>query len=136
VRARRRQAWEAEAEINLTPMLDVLFIMLIFFVVTTSFIREAGIEISRPAAATAERREQGNIVIAIGADGDVWIDRRRVDVGAVRANIERLHAESPNADLIVQADRFSRNGILVKVLDAARLAGIEGVALAAEPEGE
>jgi biopolymer transport protein ExbD len=121
-----------ESEVNLTPMLDVVFIMLIFFIVTASFVKEAGIDISRPPAATAERKERGNILVAITENDQIWIDRRQVDPRALRANIERLHAENPQGSVVIQADKNSKNGLLVQVMDAARLAGVSNVALAAE----
>ncbi len=121
-----------ESEVNLTPMLDVVFIMLIFFIVTASFVKEAGIEITRPPAATAERQERGNILVAITKDNQIWIDRRQVSPQALRANIERLHAENPQGSVVIQADEKSQNGLLVRVMDAARLAGVSSVALAAE----
>ena len=123
---------EEEAEINLTPMLDVVFIMLIFFIVTASFVKEAGIDITRPPAATAERKERGNILVAITENDQIWVDRRQVDPRALRANIERLHAENPQGSVVIQADKNSKNGLLVQVMDAARLAGVSRVALAAE----
>ncbi len=121
-----------ESEVNLTPMLDVVFIMLIFFIVTASFVKEAGIDITRPPAATAERKERGNILVAITKDNQIWIDRRQVSPQALRANIERLHAENPQGSVVIQADEKSENGLLVRVMDAARLAGVSSVALAAE----
>ena len=129
-RARRRE--QEESEVNLTPMLDVVFIMLIFFIVTASFVKEAGIDVSRPPAATAERKERGNILIAITENDQIWMDRRQVDPRALRANIERLHAENPQGSVVIQADKNSKNGLLVMVMDAARLAGVKSVALAAE----
>ena len=129
-RARKRE--QEESEVNLTPMLDVVFIMLIFFIVTASFVKEAGIDISRPPAATAERKERGNILVAITENDQVWVDRRQVDPRALRANIERLHAENPQGSVVIQADMKSTNGLLVQVMDAARLAGIKNVSLAAE----
>ncbi len=123
---------EDEAEVNLTPMLDVVFIMLIFFIVTASFVKEAGIDVNRPNAATAERKEKGNILVAISADNQIWIDRRQVDVRALRANIERLHAENPHGAVIIQADEESKNKLLVQVMDAARMAGVKNVSIAAE----
>ena len=129
---RRRQQEVEESEVNLTPMLDVVFIMLIFFIVTASFVKEAGIEITRPPAATAERKERGNILVAITKDNQIWIDRRQVSPQALRANIERLHAENPQGSVVIQADEKSENGLLVRVMDAARLAGVSSVALAAE----
>ncbi len=131
-RRRRMEDEEEESEINLTPMLDVVFIMLIFFIVTASFIKESGIDINRPEAATAERKERGNILVAISDTGQIWIDRRQVDIRAVRANIERLHAENPQGAVVIQADTDSQHGLLVQVMDAARLAGVANVSIAAE----
>jgi biopolymer transport protein ExbD len=121
-----------ESEVNLTPMLDVVFIMLIFFIVTASFVKEAGIDVNRPDAATAERKEKGNILVAITADNQIWIDRRMVDPRALRANIERMHAENPHGSVVIQADEESKNKLLVQVMDAARLAGVKNVSIAAE----
>ena len=129
---RRRSKIQDEEEVNLTPMLDVVFILLIFFIVTASFVKESGIDINRPAAATAVRKERGNILVAITPTGQIWIDRRQVDVRAVRANIERLHAENPQGAVVIQADRDSKNGLLVEVMDAAKLAGVENISIAAE----
>ena len=129
---RKRSRTEDDTEINLTPMLDVTFIMLIFFIVTASFVKEAGIDVSRPPAATAERKERGNILVAITEKDQIWIDRRQVDPRALRANIERLHAENPQGSVVIQADKNSKNGLLVQVMDAARLAGVPNVSLAAE----
>jgi biopolymer transport protein ExbD len=131
MRQRRRRNAE-KSEVNLTPMLDVVFIMLIFFIVTASFVKEAGIDVTRPPAATAERKERGNILIAITSNDQIWIDRRPVDPRFVRANIERLHAENPQGSVVIQADKLSKNGLLVQVMDAARLAGVSNVSLAAE----
>jgi len=123
---------EEESEVNLTPMLDVVFIMLIFFIVTASFVKEAGIDVNRPNAATAERKEKGNILVAISADNQIWINRRQVDPRALRANIERMHAENPHGAVVIQADEESKNKLLVQVMDAARLAGVKNVSIAAE----
>jgi len=123
---------EDEAEVNLTPMLDVVFIMLIFFIVTASFVKEAGIDVNRPKAATAERKEKGNILVAISADNEIWIDRRQVDPRALRANIERMHAENPLGSVVIQADEESKHKLLVQVMDAARSAGVKDVSIAAE----
>ena len=123
---------EEDNEVNLTPMLDVVFIMLIFFIVTASFVKEAGIDVNRPNAATAERKEKGNILVAISENNQIWIDRRQVDPRALRANIERMHAENPNAAVVIQADEESKNKLLVQVMDSARLAGVKSVSLAAD----
>ncbi|MCH6548959.1 MAG: biopolymer transporter ExbD [Proteobacteria bacterium] len=122
---------EEENEINLTPMLDVVFIMLIFFIVTASFIKEAGIDVNRPDAPTAQRVEDANILIAISANDEIWIDRRLIDPRAVRANIERLHAENPKGSVVIQADKKSTNEMLVIVMDASRQAGVYNVSIAA-----
>jgi biopolymer transport protein ExbD len=95
-------------------------------------VKEAGIDVSRPPAATAERKERGNILVAITQNDQIWIDRRQVDPRALRANIERLHAENPQGSVVIQADKESKNGLLVQVMDAARLAGVSNVSLAAE----
>jgi biopolymer transport protein ExbD len=129
---RKRARDEDESEVNLTPMLDVVFIMLIFFIVTASFVKEAGIDVNRPDAATAEKKERGNILVAITENGQIWIDKRQVDPRALRANIERLHAENPQGAVVIQADKNSKNGQLVEVMDAARLAGVFNVSIAAE----
>jgi len=133
---RRRAKEEDEAEINLTPMLDVVFIMLIFFIVTASFVKESGIDINRPDAATATVKERGNILVAITESNQVWIDRRQVDIRSVRANIERLHAENPQGAVVIQADKNSKNGLLVQVMDAARQAGVFNVSIAAQEVAE
>ena len=131
--ARRDKArQEEESEVNMTPMLDVVFIMLIFFIVTASFVKESGIDVNRPNAATAERKEKGNIIVAISENNQIWIDRRQVDPRALRANIERMHAENPNAAVVIQADEESKNKLLVQVMDAARMAGVKNVSIAAD----
>ncbi len=129
---RRRDRRKSESEVNLTPMLDVVFIMLIFFIVTASFVKESGIEINRPGASTAVRKEKGNILIAISANNEIWMNRRQVDPRALRANIERAHAENPQGSVIIQADKDAKTGLLVKVMDAARSAGVKSISLAAE----
>ena len=129
---RRRIQEQDDTEINVTPMLDVVFIMLIFFIVTASFVKEAGIDINRPDAATAERKERGNILVAITETDQIWINRRQIDPRAVRANIERMHAENPQGAVVIQADKNAKTGLLVDVMDAARLAGVFEVSIAAD----
>ncbi len=111
---------EDEGAIDLTPMLDVVFIMLIFFIVTATFVKEAGIEVNRPDASTAEQKPNAGVLVAIGADNTVWIDQRRVDIRSVRANIERLHAENPAGGVVIQADELSSMKTFAEVLDQAR----------------
>ena len=132
---KRHRSREEDAGIDLTPMLDIVFIMLIFFIVTTSFVKESGVDVTRPQAATAERQEQGNILVAIRENGEVWIDRRQVDLRAVRANIERMHAENPEGAVVIQADTDSRTGLLVRVMDQVRLAGVSNISIAADEAG-
>jgi biopolymer transport protein ExbD len=129
---RKHRKTGAGAEIDITPMLDIVFIMLIFFIVTASFVKEAGIDVSRPEAATAERQERGNILIAIRENGEIYMDRQRVDIRAVRANVERMRAENPEGSVVIIADAGSRNGLFVEVMDQARLAGAREISIAAE----
>ncbi len=122
---------DEESEINLTPMLDVVFIMLIFFIVTASFVREAGIDVNRPDAPMTESKpEDSNILVRISATDEIWIDRRLVDPRAIRANIERLHAENPDGSVVIQANKKSTNKTLVQVMDASRLAGVYSISIA------
>ncbi|MDO3722151.1 biopolymer transporter ExbD [Marinobacter sp. chi1] len=125
------QTEEDESDIDLTPMLDVVFIMLIFFIVTASFVKEAGIDVNKPEATTAVMKERANILVAIDSRNQIWIDKRQVDPRSVRANIERLHAENPQGTVVIQADKDSKNERLVQVMDAARAAGVYNVAIAA-----
>lgn len=123
---------EEQEEINMTPMLDVVFIMLIFFIVTASFVKEAGIDVNRPEAATAVKKERANILVAISDKGEIWINKRRIDERAVQANIERLHAENPQGTVVIQADKKATTEVLIKVMDAARAAGVFDVSIAAQ----
>ena len=122
---------EEEAAIDMTPMLDVVFIMLIFFIVTASFVKEAGIDVNRPEAATAVKKDRANILIAISDKGEIWINKRRIDVRAVQANIERLRAENPQGSVVIQADKKATTETLIKVMDASRAAGVYDVSIAA-----
>ena len=134
MRRRRSGRGEEEAEVDLTPMLDVVFIMLIFFIVTASFIKEVGLELNRPPPGESAKTvtENENILVQITNDGLIFIDRRSVDIRAVRPNIERLHAENPKGTVVIQADRDSTNELLVQVMDASRQAGVYQIALAAQ----
>lgn len=121
-----------EASVDITPMLDVVFIMLIFFIVTATFTKESGIEVNPPQAATAVVQEKANILIAIDDNNRVWVNRREIDIRALRPNIERLHAENPKGSVVIQADKNSTNERLVQVMDASRQAGVYDIALAAK----
>ena len=131
---RRRNKERDDSTIDITPMLDIVFIMLIFFIVTTSFVKETGVEVNRPNASTAVRDERGNILIAITANDEIWNDKRRVDLRSVRANVERLKAENPEGSVIIQADKASKTGFLVETMDQVRLAGVQNVSIAAEQD--
>jgi biopolymer transport protein ExbD len=122
---------DEESSIDITPMLDVVFIMLIFFIVTATFIKESGIDVDKPSAATAVVQEKASILVAIDAENNVWINRRQVDIRSVRSIVERLHAENPKGTLVIQADKESKNDTLVQVMDASRRAGVYDIALAA-----
>ena len=122
-----------EAEINLTPMLDVVFIMLIFFIVTATFIRETGLDVNRPDQDQAQVvQEEGAILVIIDSTDDIWIDRRVIDPKAVRANIERLHAEDPERPVVIQAANASSAQMLVTIMDAARQASVFNISIASE----
>lgn len=127
----RRRGHDEGADVELTPMIDIVFIMLIFFIVTTSFVKETGIDVNRPSAVTAEKKSKGNILVAIRPSGDIWIDKRHIDIRAVKANIQRLIARSPQSSVIIQSDTDARTGVLVRVMDQVRLAGVQNISIAA-----
>jgi biopolymer transport protein ExbD len=130
--ARKHRSQEEEAGIDMTPMLDIVFIMLIFFIVTTSFVKEAGIEVLRPKASTATQQKNANIFIAVRENGEIWMDKRMVDVERVGANIERMLAEQPTDTVVIQADVEAKHGVVVKVMDQVKQAGIDKISVAAE----
>ena len=121
-----------ESEVNITPLIDIVFIMLIFFIVTATFVKEAGIDVNKPDAPTAEVKKKANILIAIDSNNNIWLDRRKIDIRSVIPNIKRLRAENPQGSVVIQADEESKNKMLVEVMDAARQAGVINIALAAE----
>ncbi len=121
-----------ESDLNITPMLDVVFIMLIFFIVTATFIKQAGIDVLRPDAETYIQKPTVSVLVAIGPSGEIWIDKKQVDAAHVRAHIERIHAENPKGGLVIQADRDAKYEQLKAVLDAARAANLTEVAIATE----
>jgi biopolymer transport protein ExbD len=119
--------------IDLAPMLDFVLNLLIFFIITNTFVTEAGIHINRPSAQTAVREERNNIIVAVSPQGEVWIDKQRVDIRSLRAAIGRMRAANPQAGVIIQADKDARAGLLVEAMDQARLAGVKNVSVAATP---
>jgi biopolymer transport protein ExbD len=130
-RKHRKRAAE-EAEINITPMLDIVFIMLIFFIVTTSFVKELGVDLDRPSNAPVKEEKRSEVIpVRIEANGQIFVDNRLVNEGAVRANIVTGLASKPNATVVVIADRNADSGYIVTVIDQARVAGAGKVSLAA-----
>ena len=128
------QAVEEAEEPNITPMLDVVFILLIFFIVTANFIKEPGLEINRPDSDTAETQENAAILIAVGPTGEVWMDGRRIDVRQVKANVVKLLADNPKGSVVIQADEKAVADTIIKVMDGAREAGVNAISLASEPK--
>lgn len=124
---------DEEAGVDMTPMLDIVFIMLIFFIVSTSFVREAGVEVERPVASSAERPETQGVMLAITEQGQFWLDHNMIDKRMLRPMMERLRVEQPGLGVMIQADKGSHTGTLIEVLDILRLMGIEQVAVAARP---
>jgi biopolymer transport protein ExbD len=133
--ARRHAVQQEETEINITPMLDIVFIMLIFFIVTTSFIKETGIDPNRPEAETAYKQERGNILIAVNEAGDIWMNKRKVELGQVRQLVEQAKNESPESSVVIIADQKSSTGALIDLMYQIRLGGVANISVAAELAG-
>ena len=133
-RAPISQAVAEEEEINITPMLDVVFILLIFFIVTANFIKEPGLEVNRPDSETAEPTENAAILIAVGNAGEIYMDGRRIDKRQVKANVVRLLAENPQGSVVIQADEKAMADTIIQVMDGAREAGVSAISLASEPK--
>ncbi len=129
---RRPTQQEEEKVADLTPLLDVVFIMLIFFIVTATFIKETGIEVNRPDTKTAQFKKTVSLLVAVSPDSAIWIDKKKVDVRNVRPLMERLHAENPKGGLVIQADMESKVEKVLAIMDAARTIGISQVAIAGE----
>jgi len=131
--ARRTQTQEEEVgAIDLTPMLDVVFIMLIFFIVTASFIKTPGIEVTRPEATTADPKKSAAILVALSNNDEIWIDKKKVDPRNLRQEIERIYAENPKGSLVIQADNEAKIERVSEVVDAARELGLLDVAVSTE----
>jgi len=123
-----------KVDINMGPLIDMVFLLLIFFVVTTSFVKETGIEVQRSTAATAEVKDRGNIMLGVSSEGEVYYEGKRIDVRSVRAHVERALAEDPESGVVVVADKNSNTGVVVQAMDQCRLAGAKTVSLAAKRE--
>jgi biopolymer transport protein ExbD len=132
-----RRKNRAGVELNMAPLIDMVFILLIFFLVTTSFVKETGIEVSRPTATTAEQKEKATLLVGVDADNRIYFDHREIDIRAVRANIERGLAENPEGSVVIVADKASATGVAIEVMDGCRLAGAQNVSIAAKlPQGD
>lgn len=129
---KKRDDDENTGEIDLTPMLDVVFILLIFFIVTSVFVTEAGIDVTKPEASTAESRSQDLILIAVSGDGQIWIDGEQIDARFIRSRFERRLAETPNASVVIQGDEAAENQYVMRILEAARDANIASVSISTE----
>lgn len=121
-----------EAEINMTPMLDIVFIMLIFFIVTAVFVKEAGVEVNKPEAVTAKEQKRVSILIAITANNEIHLNRKEVDIKSVRSIVEKLHSENPKGTVSIQADKKAKAGVTLEVMKAVRAAGVPQVSISAE----
>ena len=131
----RRHARTEDPEINITPMLDIVFIMLIFFIVTTSFTKETGATINKPEAEQAVALRNGTILIGVKPNDDIWMAKRQVELREVRQMVERAKAENPEGSVVIIADRGSRIGTVTQVMDQVKLAGVEGIAISADRPG-
>ena len=132
----RRHVHTEEADINITPMLDIVFIMLIFFIVTTSFTKETGVTIIKPVAGQAVAIQNGTILIGVRPNDDIWMEKRQVELREVRQMVERARAENPEGSVVIVADKGSRIGTLAQVMDQVKMAGVQGISISAEkPDG-
>ena len=135
MRSRRHTPENEDHGIDLAPMLDFCVNLLIFFIITTSFIKEAGVAVFKPAATTAEADDSGNLQIGIRENGDIWMDRQHVELREVRTRMERLHLERPNDTVVILADRGSKAGVVARVMDEVRASGVKVMSIAADPDG-
>lgn len=132
---RRHKKTEDEARIDMTPMLDIVFIMLIFFIVTTTFVRETGVEVEKPTAITSEARPQGNVLIGIDSNNDIWMNGSQIELSDVRTLVSRARSENPEGSVILISDKGARTGTLVDIMDQVQAAGVSRMAISAEQPG-
>ena len=123
-----------DAEIDMTPMLDVVFIMLIFFIVTTSFVKESGVTVDKPYAPMASKKKNASVFVAIKEEGTIWVSKKEIDIKNLRGVIEDIRTENPTGQVVIQADKRSKAGILLKTIDAIKAAGIDDVSVASRVE--
>jgi biopolymer transport protein ExbD len=136
MKARHHEAEVQDHGIDLAPMLDFVMNLLIFFIITTSFVKEAGVVVTRPNADTVQYKETGNILIGVRENGDIWMDRRQVDLRDVRTIVERMHVERPEDTVVIIADKAAHAGVVAQVMDEVHLGGVRDVALGAAPAAE
>jgi biopolymer transport protein ExbD len=133
MQSRRHTAEDEHHGIDLAPMLDFTINLLIFFIITTSFIKETGVVVTKPSATTAEFRQSGNLLIGVRANGEIWMDRQRVEPRDLRTLVERYHIERPDDTVVIIADRASSAGAIAEIMDEVRSAGITSISIAADP---
>lgn len=131
---KKHSSVEEEAQIDMTPMLDIVFIMLIFFIVTTSFVKPSGLDVNKPKASQSTQKKSANIFIGVSASGVIQMENRQVDIERVGANVERMLAEAPEAAVLIQADKEAKHGIIVKIMDQVKQAGIDKISVEADKE--
>jgi biopolymer transport protein ExbD len=119
-------------ELNMSPLIDMIFILLLFFIVTTSFVKEAGVDVQRPVAATAQTKESTNLVLAITENNILYIEGKPVDIRSLRGYMERFVMQNPTGSVVIAADKDSRSGTIITSLDACRLAGVKNLSVAAQ----
>ena len=130
--ATKRHAHHEDAEINITPMLDIVFIKLIFFIVTTSFTKETGAVIDKPSASQSQPLQKGTILIGVKENNDIWMNKREIELREVRSMVERAKAENPEGSVVIVADKGSSIGTVTQIMDQVKLAGVQGIAISAE----
>ena len=130
MRARRHSTDEGHHGIDLAPMLDFVLNLLIFFIIITSFVKQAGVKVDKEQALTAESKATGNILVAIRPNGEIWMDRRKVNLPEVRALVERMHAERPEDTVVILADKEAETGVMSQVMDQVRAGGVDSVSVA------
>jgi len=128
---RRRQHSDDLPEIDMTPLIDMVFILLIFFIVATSFVRESGIEVDRPQAASATSKENVSMLIGVTSAGRIYIEGHEIDIQNIKGRMDSFLAEVPGGSVVIAADKSCPTGITIKVLDYCRLAGVKNLSVAA-----
>lgn len=125
-----------EADINMSPLIDLVFLLLIFFMVTTSFVKETGIDVHRPSASSATLTKSGNILIGVSNEGTIHFDGKKIDIRSIRAHITRALSENPEGAVVIVADKVSYTGTIIQVMDQCRLAGAKQISIAASQKSD